>query len=182
MLVEGESDRVALHTLALGTGRDLRAHNVEVVSMDGITNIRALALRFGPHGDDVRLAGLFDAPEEDVVRRGLVAAGVLGDPDGDLRAVGFFGCTRDLEDELIRAHGVHGAQSVIEADGEGRSLRLLAQMPAQAGWSHVQLLRRFMGSQSGRKARYAELLVAALEPDDVPAPLRSLLEWIAEPW
>jgi uncharacterized protein (DUF2384 family) len=81
----------------------------------------------------------------------------------------------DLEDELIRALGIEAVEAVIEAAGETRSLRLLAGMPAQRGWRREAVLRRFMGARSGRKARYAELLVDALEPDRAPEPLAAVL-------
>jgi hypothetical protein len=37
------------------------------------------------------------------------------------------------------------------------------------------VLRRFIGVRSGRKARYAALLVDALDPGRVPEPLAGLL-------
>ena len=80
-----------------------------------------------------------------------------------------------LEDELIRAVGVEGVELVVEAAGETRSLRLLAGMPTQRDWSRDAVLRRFIGVRSGRKARYASLLVEALEPGRVPAPLAAVL-------
>ena len=67
--------------------------------------------------------------------------------------MGFYGCSTDLEDELIRALGTDGVEAVIDAAGEAQSLRLLAGMPAQRGWTRVAVLRRFLGSRSGRKAR-----------------------------
>jgi hypothetical protein len=166
-LVEGESDWRALHTLADRLGCELEATGVEVVALGGVTNIRAFALRYGPRGLGVPLAGLYDAPAEPIVRRGLAAAGLPDD--------GFFGCTSDLEDELIRALGVEAVEDVIDAAGEARSLELLAGMPVQRSWSRDAVLRRFMGSKSGRKDRYAALLVEALEPDRVPAPLLGVL-------
>ena len=39
----------------------------------------------------------------------------------------------------------------------------------------MAVLRRFLGSRSGRKARYAALLVEALEPGREPAPLAGVL-------
>jgi len=176
VLVEGNSDRVALHTLARRRGQDLRTDGVEVVAMGGITNIRAFASRYGPRGLGLPLAGLYDAPEEAKVRHGLSAAGIDADrePDG-LRRIGFHECDVDLEDELIRALGADTVEAVIEAEGETRSLRLLTQMPAQQGWTREAVLRRFLGSRSGRKARYAALLVDALRPDRVPEPLADVL-------
>ena len=173
VLVEGESDRIALQTLALLSGRDLEDEHVIVVPMGGITNIRAHALWFGPRGLGATVHGLYDAPDEPWVRRGLAAAGIVV-PDGDLAAIGFQRCADDLEDELIRALGVPAVERVVEAEGELRSLALLAGMPAQRDWSRAALLHRFIGVRSGRKARYARLLVEALEPDRAPPPLVAL--------
>jgi hypothetical protein len=176
VLVEGNSDRVALHTLAQCLGRDLEAEGVEVVAMGGITNTRAFATRYGPRGLGLPLAGLYDVGEESVLRRGLAAAGLPGaDEPGGPERLGFYACSSDLEDELIRALGVDGVEAVIAAAGEAQSLRLLTGMPAQRGWSRVEVLRRFLGSQSGRKARYAALFVRALAPGQVPEPLAAVL-------
>lgn len=174
VLVEGRSDRVAVQTLAVCRGRDLAAEGVEVVAMGGITNTRAFASRYGPQGLGVELCGLYDAGEEDQLRYGLERAGVDVPATGPA-AVGFYRCTADLEDELIRGLGVDGVEAVIEAAGEARSLRLLAGMPAQRGWPREAVLRRFFGSQSGRKALYARLLVEALAPGECPEPLEAVL-------
>ena len=48
-------------------------------------------------------------------------------------------------------------------------------MPAQRGWTQEALLRRFLTSRSGRKARYAALFVEALDLDRVPRPLTAVL-------
>ena len=175
VLVEGNSDRVALHAVAKRLGRDLGGEGVEVVPMGGITNTRAFASRYGPQGLGVPLAGLYDAPDEAILRRGLAAAGLPDalEPGGPAR-LGFFECSQDLEDELIRAHGVEAVEAVIEAAGESRSLRLLAGMPAQRGWTRTAVIRRFLGG-SGRKARYAALLGDAVDPKRVPHPLEAVL-------
>ncbi len=181
VLVEGNSDRVALRTLAQCLGRDLDAEGVEVVAMGGITNTRAFATRYGPHGLGVPVAGLYDIGEEAVLRRGLVAAGLVDalephalEPHA-LRRRGFYACDRDLEDELLRALGTDAAEAVIAGAGEAPSLRLLAGMPAQRGWTRLAVLRRFLGSRSGRKARYADLFVRALAPGQAPQALIALL-------
>lgn len=176
VLVEGESDRTALQALAERTGLDLVAEGAEIVAMGGITNTRTFATTYGPHGLGLRLVGLYDAPEEAHLRRGLAVAGLPTalDPAG-LPGLGFFTCDADLEDELIRALGVDAVEAVIEAAGEARSLRLLAGMPAQEGWARAQVLKRFVGVRSGRKARYARLLVDALDLERVPAPLSAVL-------
>jgi hypothetical protein len=176
VLVEGNSDRVALLTLAGRRGRDLAAEGIEVVAMNGITNARAFASRYGPLGLGVPLAGLYDAAEEAKLRKGLAAAGLGSalEPDG-LRRLGFYQCSADLEDELIRALGVPAVEGVIETAGEARSLQLLAGMPAQRDWTREAVLRRFIGTRSGRKARYAALLADALEPGQEPEPLTAVL-------
>ena len=174
--MEGNSDRAALQALAERGGRDLAAEGIEVVAMGGITNTRVFASRYGPRGLGVQPAGLYDAPEAAQLRRGLAAAGltVALEPDGPDR-LGFYGCSTDLEDELVRALGAEAVEAVIERAGETNSLRLLAGMPAQRDWTREAVLRRFLTSQSGRKARYAALLVDALEPDRVPEPLAAVL-------
>jgi hypothetical protein len=176
VLVEGASDRVALQTLAKRDGRDLAGEGIDVVAMGGITNTRAFASRYGPLGLGIPIAGLYDAPEEAKVRHGLAAAGLGAalEPDG-LTRLGFYKCSVDLEDELIRALGVEAVEAVIDAAGETRSLRLLAGMPAQHDWPRERVLRRFIGVRSGRKARYAELLVDAVQPGGEPEPLAALL-------
>ncbi|GEK80308.1 TOPRIM nucleotidyl transferase/hydrolase domain-containing protein [Agrococcus baldri] len=179
VLVEGESDRVALHAQARRLGRDLALEGVQVLAMGGITNTRSLARRHGPLGAGRRLAGLYDSPDERRLRGGLAAAGLPGAATGALEALGFFGCSRDLEDELIRALGVDRVAAVVAAAGETASLERLARMPAQRDWSREAVLRRFLGSRSGRKARYARLLVEALEPAAAPPPLAALLAHLA---
>lgn len=61
------------------------------------------------------------------------------------------------------------------SDRETRSLHLLARMPAQRDWTRAAVLRRFISVRSGRKARYAALLVGALEPGRISAPLGAVL-------
>jgi Overcoming lysogenization defect protein-like, TOPRIM domain len=176
VLVEGASDQAAVETLARRRGRDLDTEGVMVVPMGGATNMRTFAERFGPRGLAIGLAGLYDAGEERAVRRGLEAAGVTVPPGGaGLAAVGFHRCDADLEDELIRALGVAEVERVVAAQGELRSLRILQNQPAQRGRSHAAQLRRFIGVRSGRKLRYARLLVEALDLAQVPRPLDCVL-------
>jgi hypothetical protein len=166
VLVEGRSDEAALRALALAHGRDLADDGVDILPLGGITNLRAAATRL--HAAGRRVAGLYDAPEVRFVRRGLAAAGVTPGEDADLEA-------HDLEEELRRALGTARVEQVISEAGETRSLERLAQMPAQAGWTREDLLARFMTSRSGRKERYARLLVEAMPRGGEPAPLRALL-------
>jgi hypothetical protein len=179
VLVEGNSDRVALHTLAGRHGRDLAAEGVEIVAMDGITNTRTFASRYGPRGLDVPLAGLYDAGEETKLRHGLAAAGLEAarEPDG-LAHLGFYACSVDLEDELIRALGVARVQEVVEEHGDLGPFQTLQKQVEWRGRPEAEQLRRFMGSGGRRKQRYARFLVEALEPGQVPRPLARLLEHV----
>ena len=130
--------------------------------MGGATSIVHFAGRYGP---DVRVAGLSDEREAPAYRRaGLDEATI-------------FVCHADLEDELIRALGPDAVAAVIEAAGDGPSWRRMRAQPAQRGRPVDQQLRRFMGTRSGRKARYATLLVEALDDDAIPDPLRAVLAW-----
>lgn len=122
------------------------------------------------------MAGLCDEGEVHIVQRGLARSGLAGGPSLDeMRSLGFFMCVTDLEDELIRALGVAAVERVLEEHGDLTSFRNFQQMPAQRERPDDARLRRFMGTRSGRKARYAPLLVQALDLDRIPAPLDDLL-------
>ena len=176
VLVEGRSDQRAVITLAERLGRDLPAEGVAVLPMGGATNIGHFLQRYGPPGLDVRLAGLCDAAEVRFFQRGFERAGLGAAPTRDeLEARNFYVCDDDLEDELIRALGVRAVEGVLAENGDLAAFRTLQQQPAQRGRSDHARLRRFMGTQGGRKIRYASLLVAALDVAAVPAPLRQLL-------
>ena len=175
VLVEGISDWFAVDAAAALGGRDLGNEGVVVVPMGGATNLGHFVAHFGPAGADARLAGLCDLGEEELFGRTLERAGVAEGADRAAMAVaGFFVCERDLEDELIRGLGAAGVEEVIEREGELESLRRLQQMPFHRGRNVEDQLHRFMGARSGRKYRYAPLLVRALGAD-MPAPLRDVL-------
>lgn len=176
VLVEGMSDQAAVEALAVRRGRDLAAEGVSVVPMGGAMSIGSFLELFGPGGLDVGVGGLCDVAEQDYFSRGLERAG-LGSAlsRAGMEALGFYVCVEDLEDELIRTLGVAEVERVIEEQGELRSLRVLQQQPAQQGWTIEEVLRRFMGTRSGRKIHYARLLVEALDLARVPRPLDRLL-------
>ena len=176
VLVEGSSDQVAVEAIAARRGRDLAAEGIAVVPMGGARNIRHFLEQFGPRGLAVRLAGLCDAGEEGDVRRGLEWAG-LGSNLGrdEMEALGFYVCVADLEDELIRGLGAAAVEQVVEAQGELGSFRTFQRQPAWRGRPSQEQLRRFLGTHSGRKIRYARLLVDALDLTSVPRPLDRVL-------
>lgn len=142
----------------------------------GATNIGHFAAAFGPSGLGIPLAGLCDEQEEEDFRRGLLRAGLAPGPGrGGLERMGFRVCVADLEDEMIRALGTDVAERVIEAEGEAHRLRTFLKQPAQRGRPRDALLRRFIGTHSGAKARYGAALAGALDLARLPPPLEGLL-------
>lgn len=176
MLVEGVSDQSAVEALAERRGRDLADEGVLVVPIGGAQSIGRFLERFGPHGLDVRLAGLCDVGEEREFRRALERAGLGSELNrDDLERLGFFVCDVDLEDELIRALGTESVERVVDAQGDLGSFRTLQLQPEWRGRPVEEQLRRFMGSGGRRKIRYARLLVEALDLTRVPRPLDGVL-------
>ncbi|MEV7386429.1 MULTISPECIES: TOPRIM nucleotidyl transferase/hydrolase domain-containing protein [unclassified Streptomyces] len=167
VLVEGPSDVAAVGALAERRGRDLAGDGVCVLSMGGAMNIGRFARLLGPPGLGLRLTGLCDERERRYYDRGLERAGAAQH--------GFFVCAADLEDELIRALGPDRVAELIRAEGDERPLRTFLNQPAQQGRTAQQQLRRFFGTTAGRKIHYGRVLVEALDPDRVPAPLDGLL-------
>jgi hypothetical protein len=176
VLVEGVSDQVALEALAERRGRNLGAEGVSVVPIGGAQAVGRFLTLFGPHGLDVRLAGLCDTAGEGEFRGALERAGLGSDLDrGALEGLGFYVCVEDLEDELIRALGAAAVEQVVAARGDLRAFRTLQKQPAWQGRATEEQLRRFMGSGGRRKIRYARFLVEALDLARVPRPLELVL-------
>ena len=176
VLVEGISDQIAVETLAARGGRDLGAEHVVVLPVGGAHAITRYLEQLGPRGAGLRLAGLCDSGEENVVRRGLARAGI-GSPRtrAGLERLGFYVCVEDLEDELIRAIGVARVAELIDSQGDLGSLRSLQRQPQWRGQPAGAQLRRFLGSGARRKLRYARLLVGAVDLDRLPHPLEAVL-------
>jgi hypothetical protein len=182
VLVEGASDQVALETLASRREVDLAARGVTILAMGGATSIGHFLDLLGPHGYDLELAGLCDLREEGDFRRELERVGLGSDlTRSEMESLGFFMCEADLEEELIRALGPEDVKRIIEEQGELGSLNLLLRQPHHRGRPFEEVLWRFMGSRSGRKATYARLMVEALDLDRIPRPLVGVLGHI-EAW
>ena len=163
VLVEGTSDRLAVETLARRRGRDLESAGVAVVPMGGYGNLPRLLEQYR----DVRVAGLYDVGEERHFLR------VLGcDDRRGLERIGFYACTRDLEDELTRAVGPEGMERVLAEQGELRAFRTYQKQPAHRAEPLEEQLHGFMWN---RKQRYAVLLVEALDLARIPRPLDRVL-------
>ncbi len=167
VLLEGLSDAAAVEALAALRGRDLAAEGVCVLPMGGAMSVGRFAGLVGPPGLGLRLRGLCDEAEHGYYARGLERAGV---PER-----GFFVCAADLEDELIRALGTTRVKEIIRAEGDDRALQTFLRQPAQQGRAPQRQLRRFLGTKKGRKIHYGRVLVEALGPQGVPAPLEGLL-------
>jgi hypothetical protein len=176
VLVEGISDQIAVETLAARGGRDLGAERVVVLPAGGAHAIRRYLEQLGPAGAGLRLAGLCDSGEENVVRSGLASAGI-GSPRtrAGMERLGFYVCVEDLEDELIRAIGPARVVEFVDSQGDLGSLRSLQRQPQWRGQPAGAQLRRFLGSGARRKLRYARLLVGAVDLDRLPRPLESVL-------
>lgn len=178
VLVEGASDRLALEALAARLGADLAAADVAVVSMDGVTNLHhhlvALAADAAGGGGQRRVLGLFDAAETAYVRRAVDDAG-LGGASTPLDELGFYSCEPDLEGELIRALGAPRVEELLAEHGELARFRTFQRQPFQRGRATDAQLRRFMGTHAGRKARFAPLLVGALDDARIPVAMAALV-------
>jgi hypothetical protein len=176
IFVEGVSDQIAVEAIAPRLGRDLAAEGTVVLPIGGAHAIARVARQFGPLGADLLLAGLCDAGEEEVYRRGLIQARV-GTPRGrdEMERLGFFVCVDDLEDEFIRAVGAPRIEDLLASQGDLGSFR---SMQAQPNWRNRDVeaqLRRFFGAGSTRKLRYGRLLAESVDLDRVPHALRGVL-------
>ncbi|MEU4083194.1 TOPRIM nucleotidyl transferase/hydrolase domain-containing protein [Streptomyces aureus] len=182
VLLEGPSDRAAVEALARSRGRDLEAEGVCVLAMNGAMSVGRFARVLGPDGLGLRLTGLCDEAERGYYSRALEQdspeprTALRRTPDrARARDHAFFVCAADLEDELIRALGVSRVEELVREEGDLRALRTFQRQPAQHGRSPQRQLRRFLGTKKGRKIHYGRVLVEALTPGQVPAPLEDLL-------
>jgi Overcoming lysogenization defect protein-like, TOPRIM domain len=173
VLVEGPSDAAAVRALARRLGHDLDLRGVSIVAIGGFGNLGRFIERYGPSGFDVRLAGLYDAPEERHFTRGLARAGFGSDlTRADLEALGFFACDANLEDELTRALGPAAMTDLLEAQGELSAFRTYQKQPAHRQEAMDVQLSGFLWN---RKLEYGVLIVETLALDRIPRPLAGVL-------
>jgi predicted kinase len=158
IIVEGESDRIALEVLAARMGVMLP----RIAVVGGASGARRAVSGMG----DQAILGLVDANERRQFERVIEQV---------------FVCDPDLEGELVRALGVEAVEEVIAAEGELESFRRLQQQPAQRERPVEGQLARFFGGRSGNKSRYARLLAAAVPLDRMPEPLAAIVVAAAEP-
>jgi hypothetical protein len=173
VLVEGPSDAAAIQALARRLGHDPEAEGLSVVAMGGYGNVGRFLERYGPAGLGIRLAGLYDAPEERHFRRGLARASLGSDlTRADLEGLGFYACDANLEDELTRALGPAAMVELLEAQGELSAFRTYQKQPAHREEAIEAQLRGFLWN---RKLKYGVLIVNALDLDRIPRPLAGVL-------
>lgn len=169
VLVEGASDRAAVHAAAAVLGRDPAAEGTAVVPMGGAMSIRRFAEVFGRGGGPTtqgrppELRGLCDAAERPFYER-------AGLPDAAIAV-----CDPDLEGELIAALGLPATEEVLARAGDLRLFRTFQNQPAQRMRPVEAQLHRFFGTTAGRKEQYGRLLTAALAPARLPGALLMVL-------
>jgi hypothetical protein len=174
VLVEGDSDANAVRALADLLGCDLRLHHIQICSAGGVTNFSSLLREYARAHPSGRFCGMYDLAEQRHVRRALIHAAIPITAQDRLESFGFFACTADLEEELIRALGAEAVERVLEAQGELVSFRRFQAMPQHRLTPVDQQLRRFLGTRATRKIRSARRLVERLDIDRLPRPLVQL--------
>lgn len=90
--------------------------------------------------------------------------------------MGFFACTEDLEDELIRACGAGRVEASLRENGDLPAFRRMQQQPQWRGRDVEAQLRRWIAGGAERKLRYARILVDALPIGELPRPLTAVLD------
>ena len=179
MIVEGATDKLALTLAARRLGRDIDAEGVEIIPIGGAHAIGAFLTELDGERHHVKVAGLCDEGEEDVFRAALERAGFGSSLSrSELERLGFFVCSADLEDELIRALGTPAISTLIELEGDARPWYTFQRQPAWQGQPAQQQFRRFIRSISERNARYIRAIVEAIEPNQLPRPLALLLDHV----
>lgn len=179
VLVEGVTDELALTLAARRSGRDLEAEGVSVVPINGAHAMSRFLRRLAGEEPRANLAGLYDEGEEQVIRAALERAGYGPGLDrSGLEGAGFFACSVDLEDELVRAAGATVLSRLIEIEGDAQPWRTFRKQHAWRGRPVDHQFRRFIRSVSGRNSRYIRAIVDAIDPSRLPRPLRLLLDYI----
>lgn len=171
LLVEAESDKAALTTLAPRFGVDFEVENITVTVINGAGN-------FGRAIDEAtaaghRVGGLYAESEERFV------AFALNRQEGeDLTRQGFFACRRDLIDELVRAIGVSELTPLLESKSDLKGFRAFQGQGAHIEAEATEQLRRFLSANGARKADYAARMADEVPFEDIPEPLNGLINWI----
>ena len=172
LLVEGPSDYLAVREAARILGVDLDGKAVSIVSLQGAGLLETYLRLLGPSGLDLELAGLCDLDAESDWRNKLAAAGCAVHDRTTMNVQGFFICDRDLEAELVAAHGDQAVLTIINGDGEGSRYAAFANQPLNRGLSTTEQLEKFA---RGNKTRWSPRLMGALTARTIPQPIKDLL-------
>ncbi len=180
LLVEGESDYIAVTKAATLLGHRLDAKGVAVLQTGGEGTLRTFVRLFGKNGLDLDIAGLVDADAEAALTQELERESYGQGIDRlTLESVGFWICDSDLEAELIQAVGISQTEALITAEGEDQSYAAFAQDPRYSRLSDQERLEAFL-SKRGRKVRYAPLLIDRLTSGTLPRPLVEALNHVCQ--
>ncbi len=171
ILVEGESDKAAVVTLLPRFGIDAEAENITVTVINGAGNFGRAIPETVALGH--RVGGLYDEAEEH-----FVADALNRQAGEDLTRQGFFASRPDLELELVRAVGAVAMTPLLEQHGDLKTFRNFQDQPKYRDADVVEQLRRYIGANGARKAKYAAILVEALEFGAFPEPLEGIVNWI----
>jgi hypothetical protein len=178
ILVEGLSDLYAIVAAAEKLGRDLDSEGVSLVDMEGAGGIKTFISLLGPFGFGLNVAGMCDADKESdwasVLHETKITAAASRD---EMNTKGFFVCSRDLEDELVRAYGAANVVALIDAEGEASAFKQFQLQPLEKGKALDEQVRGFI-QKRGRKVRYAPLIVERLNESQIPSPLTQVLSHV----
>ena len=163
---------MALLHLASRLDRDLDAEGVTIIAMDGGGAIGTYLRLFGAAGLKLTVLGMCDEDKESKWISELQKASFAAKDRASMKAEGFMVCTKDLEQEFVRALGLAAAQAVISNDGEGSAFVAFQKQPAHSGAPLDEQLRRFFQKD---KIRWAVPLVDALNLKAIPGPLNDLI-------
>ena len=182
ILVEGVTDALALTLAARRMGRDLEAEGASIVVINGAHAIGGALRRLAQDEPAAIPAGLYDVGEEEVIRTALQRGGFSpGLTRESLEGIGFFACSVDLEDELIRAAGEAVLSRLIELEGDAQPWHTFQRQSAWQGRPTNQQFRRFIRSVSSRNSRYIRAIVEAIDPAQLPRPIRQVLAFASSP-
>lgn len=173
ILVEGYSDLLAVRVIAETLEIDLDARGVSLLSLDGAGSFKHYLSLFGPGGLELDLRGLCDADSEQNWQDRLQDAGIPATDRASMNAAGFQVADADLEAELSDGLGAERVAELIGEGGAADSLTAFTERPEVAALSSAEAQRAYLQKD---KVRWAPVLAADLSAEQIPQPIRDLLE------
>ncbi len=163
VLVEGISDQIAVDAMLARSERGVDDH-VVAVPIGGAQAVDNALATFSER-DDLMVFGLCDHAEANFFADAFAAHGLDGN---------YFVCNPDLEAELIAAFEPDELESLIEAQGELKSLRIMQKQAAWRDRPFAEQVHRWIRARALRSSRYASVLITAADEERLPRPLREL--------